>query len=70
MALKQLDPEQMTIQRSLDEDKKTSRAYHKFKQSIKTPATLRTYNIALDKFMILSNLKNYDPRTQTNERRN
>jgi len=60
MALKQLDHKQMTIQKSLDEDKETSRAYHKFKQSIKTTATLRAYNYALDKFMIKSTLKSYD----------
>ncbi len=60
MVQKQLNPQQIIIHKSLDEDKKTSRAYHKFKQSIKTPATLRAYNIALDKFMIKSNLKNYD----------
>ncbi len=60
MALKQLDTKQMAIQKSLDEDKETSRAYHKFKQSIKTPSTLRAYNYALDKFMIKSTLKSYE----------
>jgi len=60
MLQKQLNPKQIVIQKSLDENKETSRAYHKFRQSIKTPTTLRAYNYSLDKFMTLSNLKSYD----------
>jgi len=58
MVQKQLNPQQIVIHKSLDEE--TSRAYHKFRQSIKTPTTLRAYNYSLDKFMNLSNLKSYD----------
>jgi len=60
MAKKQLDPKQLVILKALDMDKKTSKAYYKFMQSIKTSSTLKSYNYALDKFMILSKLKNYD----------
>jgi len=60
MAKKQLDSKQMLIQIALDEDKKTSKAYHKFTQSIKTTSTLKAYKQSLDKFMILSKLKSYD----------
>jgi len=60
MAQKQLNPQQIVIQKSLNADKETSRAYHKFRQSIKAPTTLRAYNYSLDKFMTLSNLKSYD----------
>jgi len=60
MAKKQLDSKQMLIQIALDEDKKSSKAYHKFTQSIKTSSTMKAYKQALDKFMILSKLKSYD----------
>jgi integrase/recombinase XerD len=60
MAKKQLDSKQLVILKALDEDKKTSKAYYKFMQSIKTTSTLKAYNYALDKFMILSKLKSYD----------
>jgi len=60
MAKKQLDPKQLVILKALDMDKKTSKAYYKFVQSIKTTSTLKSYNYALDKFMILSKLKSYD----------
>ena len=60
MAKKQLDSKQMLIQIALDEDKESSKAYHKFTQSIKTSSTMKAYKQALDKFMILSKLKSYD----------
>jgi len=60
MVKKQLDSKQLVILKALDEDKKTSKAYYKFTQSIKTSSTLKMYNYALDKFMILSKLKSYD----------
>jgi len=60
MAKKQLDSKQLVILKALDEDKKTSKAYLKFTQSIKTTSTLKAYNYALDKFMILSKLNSYD----------
>jgi len=56
----QLEPAQLQIKKLLDQDKETSRAYRKFKQSIKTSHTLRAYNYALDKFMIQSKLTSYD----------
>lgn len=50
----------MVIQEELDKDKETNKAYRKFRQSIKQVTTLRAYNHAVDRFMILSNLKSYD----------
>ena len=50
----------MTIQKALDDNKETSVAYHKFKQAIKRPTTLRAYNHAVDRFMILCNFQSYD----------
>ena len=60
MVKKQLDSKQLLIQKTLDENKETSRAYNKFRQAIKRPTTLRAYNLALDRFMITSKLRNYD----------
>lgn len=60
MVKKQLDSKQLIIQAALDKDKETSKTYFKFKQSIRQTTTLRAYNHALDRFMILSNLKSYD----------
>ena len=60
MVKKQLNSEQLKIQDALDEDKKTSKSYFKFKKSIKQSTTLRAYNHALDRFMIFSNYKSYD----------
>ena len=59
MANKKLDSKQL-FQKTLDKDKETSHAYHKFRQSIRTTSTLKAYNGALDKFMILSRLESYD----------
>lgn len=55
-----MNTRQLIIQKALDKNKETSRAYNKFKQAIKRPTTLRAYNHALDRFMITSKLKNYD----------
>ncbi len=52
MVKKQLDSKQMLIQKALDKDKGSSKAYQIFKSSIKRPTTLRAYNHALDRFMI------------------
>ena len=51
---------EIKILKTLDQDKEKSRAYHKFKMAIKTPSTLKSYNYALDKFMIQSKIKSYD----------
>ncbi len=64
MVKKQLDDKQMVIQLALDKDKETSKAYKTFKASIKRETTLRAYNHALDRFMILTNFKNYDSITK------
>lgn len=50
----------MIVQKALDDNKETSVAYHKFKQAIKRPTTLRAYNHAVDRFMILCNFQSYD----------
>ena len=60
MTKKILIPKHGNIQKALDENKKTSKAYYRFTQSIKTKSTQKAYNHTLDKFMILSNLKSYD----------
>lgn len=60
MAKTQLQPVQLKIKKLLDQDKETSRSYRKFKHSIKSDHTYRAYSIALDKFMVQSNLANYD----------
>jgi len=52
MARKQLDSKQLLIQKELDKDKDSSKAYFKFRQSIKKPTTLRAYNLAVDRIMI------------------
>lgn len=52
--------QQLVLLKSLDENKKTSKAYRKFKSAIKTKKTLSSYRLALDKFMILSKQTNYD----------
>lgn len=60
MAKTQLEPVQLKIKKLLDQDKETSRSYRKFKHSIKSDHTYRAYSIALDKFMVQSNLASYD----------
>ncbi len=60
MKKKQWDTKQLLILKTLDEDKKTSKAYQIFKSAIKSDSTLRAYNFALDKFMILSKFKSYN----------
>ena len=60
MSKKKLDSKELLFQKKLDKDKETSRAYHKFRQSIRTTSTLKAYNGELDKFMILSRLDSYD----------
>jgi len=60
MKKKQWDAKQLVILKTLNENKKTSKAYQKFKAAIKSDATLKAYNSALDKFMILSKFKSYD----------
>jgi len=60
VAKTKLEPVQLKIKKLLDQDKKTSRSYRKFKHSIKSDHTYRAYSIALDKFMIQSKLASYD----------
>jgi len=60
MKKKQWDTKQLVILKILNEDKKISNAYQKFKAAIKSDSTLKAYNSALDKFMILSKFKSYD----------
>ncbi len=60
MKKKQWDAKQLVILKTLNENKKTSKAYQKFKAAIKSDATLKAYNSALGKFMILSKFKSYD----------
>jgi len=69
MAKKQLNQAQLVILKTLDQDKETSRAYNKFRQAIKTSSTLKSYNYALDKFMIQSKIKSYDAAIKLKEDR-
>ena len=69
MAKKQMNSSQLEILKTLDQDKDTSRAYHKFRQAIKTSSTLKSYNYALDKFMIQSKIKSYDAAIKLKEDR-
>lgn len=60
MSQRLLTENEMSIQKELDLQKEKSKAYFKFKQAIKRPTTFRAYNLALDRFMILSKMKSYD----------
>ncbi|KFM19418.1 integrase family protein [Marine Group I thaumarchaeote SCGC AAA799-P11] len=64
MAQRIISQIELSIQKELDEQKVKSKAYFKFKQAIKKPTTLRAYKLALDRFMILSNMKSYDKVTE------
>jgi len=69
MAKKQLNTSQLAILKTLDQDKEKSRAYHKFRKAIKTSSTLKSYNYALDKFMIQSKIKSYEAAIKLKEDR-
>ena len=67
MAKKQLNQSQLVILKTLDQDKETSRAYNKFRKAIKTSSTLKSYNFALDKFMIQFKITSYDAAIKVKE---
>lgn len=58
--MKTVNLEHKTIKKLLEKDKDKSKAYRKFRQSIKSDHTYRAYDIALDKFMVHSSLSSYD----------
>ena len=60
MPKRQWNKPQLLILKTLDQEKETNRAYIKFNKAIKTPSTLKSYNYALDKFMIQSKITSYD----------